>query len=123
MNRLLIAAILLISTAPLFAQAQQPDMAKLKDDAQKVVSIIKTDKAKTQTYCQMSDVDKQLDEAERENERTKVEELVQKLSEFKKGLGPEYRALFDALNDVGPNSKDVQDIVSMLDTLNDSCPH
>jgi hypothetical protein len=40
----LIVAVLLIGVAPLFAQAQQPDMAKLKADAQKVVSIIKGDK-------------------------------------------------------------------------------
>jgi hypothetical protein len=40
MNRLSIMGILIISTAPLFAQAQ-PDPAKLKGDAQKVVSIIK----------------------------------------------------------------------------------
>jgi hypothetical protein len=38
LNGLLIVASLLISTAPLFAQAK-PDPAKLKDDAQKVVSI------------------------------------------------------------------------------------
>ena len=36
MNRLLLVGTLLISTAPLFAQSQQPDMAKLKADAQKV---------------------------------------------------------------------------------------
>jgi len=40
----LIVAVLLIGVAPQFAQAQQPDMAKLKADAQKVVSIIKGDK-------------------------------------------------------------------------------
>jgi hypothetical protein len=34
MNRLLIVGILIISTAPLFAQAQRPDAAKLKSDAQ-----------------------------------------------------------------------------------------
>jgi hypothetical protein len=45
MNRLLIVGILVISTVPLFAQAQQPDAAKLKADAQKVVSIISGDTA------------------------------------------------------------------------------
>src|SRR5215471_9600561 len=41
MNRLLILGILIISTAPLFAQTQQPNAAEL---AQKVVSIISGDK-------------------------------------------------------------------------------
>jgi len=52
-NRLLILGVLIISTAPLYAQGQQPDAAKLKADAQRVVTIIAGDKAKTQTFCQM----------------------------------------------------------------------
>ena len=56
MNRLLIVAILVISAAPVYAQAQQPDAAKLKADAQKVVSIISGDKAKAQAYCQIANV-------------------------------------------------------------------
>ena len=54
MCRLLIVVISTISTMPLSAQGQQPDPAKLKADAQKVVSIISGDKAKTQTYCQIA---------------------------------------------------------------------
>jgi hypothetical protein len=42
MNRLLLVWILLISASPLYAQGQQPDPAKLKADAQKVASIIKS---------------------------------------------------------------------------------
>jgi hypothetical protein len=52
-SRLLTVAILVMSMVPLHARAQQPGTAKLKADAQKVVSIIKGDKAKTQTYCQI----------------------------------------------------------------------
>jgi hypothetical protein len=44
MNRLPIIGCLLVST--LDAQARQPDAAKLKTDAQKVVSSIRGDKAK-----------------------------------------------------------------------------
>jgi len=50
MNPPLIFAILLISTLLLYAQGQTPNAAEL---AQKVVSIIGGDKAKTQTYCQV----------------------------------------------------------------------
>jgi hypothetical protein len=48
MNRLVTVGILMISTAPLFAQGAQPDAAKLKADARNVVGIIGGDKAKTQ---------------------------------------------------------------------------
>jgi hypothetical protein len=37
-------------------------------------------------------------------------------------LGPEYLALFDALNDADQDSKDFQDILSMFDSLDQSCP-
>ena len=76
MNRLLIVAILLISAAPVYAQAQQPNMAKLKADAQKVVSIISADEAKTQTYCEARDIAKQFVQAQQQKENEKVEELA-----------------------------------------------
>ena len=65
MNQLLIVGILILSTVPLYAQNQQPDMAKLKADAQKVASIITGDKAKTQTYCQVLDLSDELDQVDR----------------------------------------------------------
>jgi uncharacterized protein YfcZ (UPF0381/DUF406 family) len=97
MKRPLIVAIALICAAPLSAQAQQPDTAKLKADAQKVVSIISHDKAKTQTYCQIVDLGEQID---REKDSKKAEALFQKMNELEKQLGPEYLALTEATKDV-----------------------
>jgi hypothetical protein len=51
---------------------QQQNVAKLKADAQKVVSIISSDKAKTQTFCQMVIVGKQVDEAIQEKDNKKA---------------------------------------------------
>ena len=123
MYRLLIVGILIISTMPLSAQGQQPDPAKLKADAQKVVSIISSDKAKTQTYCQLGIVGEQMNQALQAKDRKKFEELVQKLTELEKNLGPEYRALFESLGKVNLAPKDGQEIVSMFDTLDNSCRH
>jgi hypothetical protein len=81
MNRLLILGILSISTAPLFAQAQQPNAAEL---AQKVVSIISGDKAKIQTYCQILDLSDELDQTDQQKDREKTEELSQKINELQK---------------------------------------
>ena len=85
MNRLLILGILIISTAPLFAQAQQPNAAEL---AQKVVSIISGDKAKTQTYCQILDLSDELDQADQQKDREKAGQLSQKINELQKNLAP-----------------------------------
>jgi hypothetical protein len=92
MNRPLIVSILLISAVPEYAQAQQPDIAKLKADAQKVVSIIKVDKAKTQTYCQILNLGDELDEVDEQRDRKQAEDLSQKIGELEKTLGPEYLA-------------------------------
>jgi predicted transcriptional regulator len=119
MNRLLIVGILLVSMAPFYARGQQPDTAKLKADAQTVVSIISRDKAKTQTYCQIAVLGERID---REKDRKKAEALFQKINELEKQLGPEYLALVEATKDVDPNSKDSQEIVSMFDELDESCP-
>ena len=54
MNRALIVAIWVVCTLPLTGRLSSRFMAKLKADAQKVVSIIKADKAKVQAYCQIN---------------------------------------------------------------------
>ena len=122
MNRLVIVGILIISTGPLFAQAQ-PDPAKLKADAQKVVSIISGDKAKAQAYCQIANVGEQMNQAVQAKDKKKFEELAQKLPELEKNLGPEYLGLVESLGTVNLSPKDGQEIVSMFDKLDDSCPH
>jgi len=122
-NWLLIVAILLTSTAPLYAQRQQQNIAKLKADAQKVVSIIKGDKAKMQTFCQISDLGDQIGEADERKDRKKAEALAQKMDELEKQLGPEYLALVEATKDLDPNSNEGQEIESSFEKLDDSCPH
>jgi hypothetical protein len=66
MNRLLVAGALIISTAPLLAQGQQPNVAKLKADTRNIVGIIGADKAKNQTYCKMMDLSWHMNDAARE---------------------------------------------------------
>jgi hypothetical protein len=123
MNRLVIIAVLLNSAVTLYAQAQQPNTAKLKTDAQKVVNIIRGDKAKTQAYCQINSLGGEINLAAQARDERKADVLTKRINDLEKQLGPEYLALFDALNNADQNSKDFQDILSMFDTLDDSCPH
>jgi hypothetical protein len=121
MNRPLIVSILLISAAPEYAQAQQPDIAKLKADAQKVVSIVKGDKAKTQTYCQILNLGDELDEVDEQRDRKQAEDLSQKIGELEKTLGPEYLALADKLKDMDSTSREGKEIGSIFESLDQSC--
>ena len=123
MNRLLIIAILIISTPPLFAQNQQPDMATLKADAQKVVSNIRGDKAKSQAYCQINSLGGEIDLAAQARDEQKADALTKRINDLEKQLGPEYPALFDALENADPNTKEFQDIMSLFENLDKSCPH
>jgi len=118
MNQLLIFAILIISTLPLYAQGQAPKAAEL---AQKRVSIISGNRVKTQTYCEVLDLSDELDQVDRHQDRKKAEDLSQKIDELQKKLGPEYLALLEAAKYVDPNSKDGQEIVSIFDKLDSSC--
>ena len=121
MNRSLVVAISLICAAPLYAQGTQPDAAKLKADAQKVVSIINGDKAKTQTYCQILDLGDQLDQVDEEKDPKKAEDLSQKIGELEKTLGPEYLTLAESLEHMDPASREGQEIVSIIESLEKSC--
>ena len=117
----LIVALLLISATPAYVQDQQPNVAELKADAQKVVSMIQGDKSKTRVYCQINALDEQISEADRKRDEKKAEALSKRLTELEKKLGPEYFALELDLNHVNPNSPVGREIDSMLASLDDSC--
>jgi hypothetical protein len=117
----LIVALLPVSTAPAYVQDQQPNVAKLKADAQKVVSMIKDDKRKAQAYCKINALDEQIGEADQKNDEKKAEALSKQVTELEKKLGPDYFALVLDLNRVNPNSPVGQEIDSMLASLDDSC--
>ena len=63
LNGLLIVAVLIVSTASLYAQRKQQNVAKLKADARNAVGIIGGDKAKIQTYCQIVGLGRQMNQA------------------------------------------------------------
>ena len=123
LNGLLIVAILAISTSPLYAQGQQPNTAKLKADARNLVGIIGSDKNKTQTYCQIYDLSEQLLQAVQGKDRKKAKALAEKIAELYKKMGPEFAALIDIEKHVDLDSRDGQEIASIVATLGESCPH
>jgi hypothetical protein len=88
LNGLVIVAALLISTAPLYAQRRQQNVAKLKADARNLVGIIGSDKTKTQIYCQIGDLSEQLIQAVQEKDRKKANALAEKIAELYKKWVP-----------------------------------
>ena len=121
MNWLLIVGILIFSTMPLYAQRQQQNVTKLKVDARNLVGIIGSDKTKTQTYCQIGELSEQLDQAVQEKDIEKAKALVEKIAELNKKMGPEFAALIDIEKHVDLNSRDGQEIASIVASLGKSC--
>jgi hypothetical protein len=82
LNALLIVAILVISTSPLYAQRQQQNVVKLKSDARNTVGTIGGDKAKTQTYCQIIALEREFIQAVSEKDQKKAGALGRQIEQF-----------------------------------------
>ena len=122
MNPKLIVAISVIAAVPVCAHAQSPSAAKVsKADAQKVLKIISGDKVKSQTYCDIAELDDQIDKADEKKDTERADELFRKRAELATTLGPEYAALMDGLQDVNPNSQIGEEIGSVLSALDKLC--
>ena len=113
------AAVLAVATLPLCAQAQQPKAPPkpTKADAQKVIKTVSTDKVKTKLYCDIAALSEQIDAASQKKDEKKVDELAQKANK----IGPEFVALMDGLQDMNPDSKEAEEIGSMLEALDKLC--
>jgi hypothetical protein len=120
MNMMLMVAILAISTTPLYAQ-DQPDTAKLKADAENLVNIISGDKLKIQTYCEILDLDDQIDAANLNQDKKRATQLSGQADKLKEKLGPEFSKLANDLKDIDPNSQDGREIGSIINRLDQTC--
>jgi hypothetical protein len=133
---------LLIASLPICAQAQapqtpqtpkapkaskEPKAAKGSKElskaaaAQKVVKTISGDKAKTQTYCDIGKIADQIEEAEKQSDMKKIDELNSKIQELATKLGPDYLELMGGLQDIDPNSKEAQDVGVAFASLDKLC--
>jgi len=116
----LVVAGLVTSAMPGYAQ-DQPSVAKLKADAEKLVKMTSGDKQKTQMYCEFADLSDQIGQANEEQDTEKAEELSKKSDELEKKLGPEFAALADELSKLDPNSEESKEIGSILGKLDELC--
>src|SRR5215472_11070968 len=76
-----------IAAVPVCSQAQSPRLSRA--DAQKVVAIIISDKAKIQTYCDIGKLSEQIDQAFQKNDNKMVDELSEKIDKLEEIIDPE----------------------------------
>ena len=117
-----IAAILLIAAVPVCAQAQSQSVPRVsKGDAEKVASIISSDKAKTQAYCDLQKLAEQIKKANEKKDSRTVEELFQKVETIEQTLGPEYIALIDGIEEIAKSDQLRAEFVSAFGALTQLC--
>jgi|SRR6516225_3880886 len=108
---------------PALAHAQQsgpPNVPKpTKADAQNVVQIITSDKAKTQAYCDLTKFEAV--SSKRFGKRQTVEMLIKQFEALIDKLGPEYFKLMDGLEQVDLNSNEAKEFMSILSELDKNC--
>jgi mevalonate kinase len=117
MNPKSMVAILMMVTAPVYAQAQKPTRA----DAQRVFEIISGNEVKTQIFCDIGKLGDEIEQAAEKKDTRTADELRRKIDELGRKLGPEYAALMDGIQDVDPESEDGQQIRSTIQALDKLC--
>jgi hypothetical protein len=129
MNLKLVIAAAFVSALPALALAQgqqsgAPNAPKpTKADAQKVVAIIKGDKAKTQAFCQLGAINDQMAEADQKKDEKKLEALGKQADALAEKIGPEYVSLMDGLDQVEESSAAGKEIAATLSQLDNLCGH
>jgi hypothetical protein len=113
-----VVAILAISLAPVYAQVQQSSADTLKAEAQNLVKIINGDKQKSQTYCEIVELNNQIDQ---EEDPIEVKELSQKRDKLEEKLGHAYVAFVAGTMGIDRDSRDYQQIASILEPLDKLC--
>jgi hypothetical protein len=122
--KLTVAAAALIAMSAL-AQAQQGPPPKVpkptKADVQKVVQLIMADKAKVQAYCQLSQLNDQMAEAQEKKDQKKMEALANQADALVQKIGPEYEKLMEGLDQIDENSPDAKTFGDLFAPLDKQC--
>lgn len=109
-------------TAPALAQQQPSAPAKpTKAEVQKVVQIISDDQAKLATYCKLAAIDEQMAKASEANDNGKLEQLGKEAEALQTTMGPEYLKLVAGLDEVDPQSKEGEELLSAFDPIDKLC--
>jgi hypothetical protein len=106
---------------PAFAHAQSSVSKPTTADAQNVVNIITSDKAKTQAYCDFNKLEGEVKAAAQKNDTKALEALSKQAEALLDKLSPEYFKLMDGLEQVDPKSSEAKEFMSILSELDKSC--
>ena len=120
-----LVAIFVVCAVSAFGQAQQRSNQNgskpTKADAQRVVEMIRGNEVKLQQYCELANIEDELEKAEKREDMKKVQEFFYKALELAQKLGLEYMALIVGLERMDQSSKEFEEIGLMLLALDKLC--
>ena len=123
----LAVAVSLSITLPViaFAQKQSPTNTAPKPtiaQVRKLVQMISSNKDKLKVYCDLNQLDKQLEEAEQRRDSYALEALNAKADSLERQISPEYTKVMDGLEEVDRNSAEGKQIAAAaINTLMKQC--
>jgi hypothetical protein len=107
-----------------FAQKQSPASTVPKPSIAQVrtlVQMISSNKAKLKIYCDLNQLDEQLEEAERRKDRAMLEALNAKADNLERQISPDYTKVMDSLEIIDPNSAEGKQFAALIGTLTKQC--
>jgi hypothetical protein len=125
MNLKLVMAVSLFAAIPMIAYAQKDDSEAppkpTMADAQKLVQMISSDKAKLKAYCDLGKLQDQMEQAEQKKDTKALEALGAKADSLAQQIGPDYAKVMDGLEEVDPNSAEGKRFTAVFDPLVKQC--
>ena len=125
MKQKLVAIISALTAIPALAHAQQAGPSKTpqltKVEVQNVVQIIRSDKTKTQAYCDLSKLNEQITAAQQTNETDNVETLTRQADALVANLGPQYSKMIEKLGEIDLTSGKGNELSAIILGLNKLC--
>lgn len=127
-NLKLVAALAVLVVVPELAQAQRdaappPAPKPTLAEVQKVVQIIRSDKAKVKLYCDIATINYRIGAAQAAKNQAQVAELGKQADAMEQQLGPEYNKMMAGLEQVDPSSKEGRVLGAALQPLERMCPN
>ncbi len=86
-----------------------------------LVQMISSNKAKLIIYCDLNQLDEQLEEAERQKDREMLAALNAKADNLERQISPEYTKVMDSLEIIDPNSAEGKQFAALIGTLTKQC--
>ena len=126
MNFKVILAVSMCTALPVVASAQQNRLAVSAPkptvaDVEKLAQMISGDKVKLKAYCDIANLQEQMEKAKQNKDEKAFEALNAKADNLAEQIGPEYIKVITGLEEVDPDSSEGKKFEALFNSLDKQC--